>query len=291
MGNSTQTNYNVAVPGSLVPTLEQNTARMVGIANRGYVPYQGQRVADWDPMSQHAYQNAWGVGANTNNSYAQGQDYTKQGINAAYNMPMWGQQPMQQYMSPYQQGVTDIAKNQAVQDKQRNDQLMHSNMIMKGAFGGTRQGIMDADANRNLMGTLNNIQTQGLQTGYQNAQQQFNADRSAYGAGIGQAMQGANQYAQLGGSQQQADIARNDYMNTYGKQGQAYNQTMMDVAYDDWNTSQNYDKNQTTWLNEQMRNTGSTQTQQTPKVNPYSQLLGTGIAAYGAYQNSKTPGV
>jgi hypothetical protein len=61
----------------------------------------------------------------------------------------------------------------------------------------------------------------------------------------------------------------------------------MDIAYEDWNKAQNYDKDNTTWLNEQMHNSGQTQTTNPTKVNPYSQLLGTGIAAYGAYQNSK----
>lgn len=282
------TTYTTNVAKELMPAMQQNTARMVGIANRPYQAYQGQRVADWDPMSQYAYQNAWDVGGNTQQGYDTAAGVTGQGIAAAMNTPMWGNDTMSRYMNPYQQGVTDIAKNSAIQDKLRNDQQMNSSLVSKGAFGGSRHGIMAADANRNLMTNLNNIQTQGLNSAYGNAQQQFNTDRSAYNQGIGTMMQGAQQYGNLYGAQQQSDMARNDYMNQYGQQGQRYNQTMMDVGYSDWQNAQNYDRDQATWLNEQMRNSGATTTTRDQAPNIASQLFGTGLAAYGAYKDSKT---
>jgi hypothetical protein len=164
---------------------------------------------------------------------------------------------------------------------------MNSSLISKGAFGGSRHGIMAADAHRTLMTNLNNIQTQGLNTGYNQAQQQFNTDRSAYNQGIGTMLQGANQYGALYGAQQQSDMARNDYMNQYGQQGQRYNQTMMDVGYNDWQRAQNYDRDQATWLNEQLHSSGTTQTARDPAPNIASQLFGAGLTAYGAYRDSK----
>jgi hypothetical protein len=281
---ATGTTYTTNVARELMPALQQNTARMIGIANRPYQAYQGQRVADWDPMSQHAYQNAWGVGANTNAGYGDAADMTRMGIAGAMNTPMWGSEAASRYMDPYQQNVTDIAKNSAVQDKLRNDQLMNSSLVSKGAFGGSRHGIMAADANRTLATNLNNIQMQGLSSAYGNAQQQFNADRGAYNTGINTAMQGAQNYGNLYGAQQSSDMARNDYMNQYGLQGQKYNQTMMDIGYSDWQNAQNNDRNNATWLNEQLHSSGATTTTREPAPNVASQLFGTGLAAYGAYK-------
>lgn len=287
MGKSAMT-YTSNVIESQVPTLEANTQRMVGIANRPYQAYQGQRVANWDPMSQYAYQNAWGVGANANQGYDTAAGVTGQGIAASMNTPMWGTDAMSQYMNPYQQGVTDVAKNAAIQDKLRNDQLMNSSLVSKGAFGGSRHGLMAAEANRNLMSGLNSIQSQGLNTGYGMGQQQFNADRSARFQGIGSMYQGAQQYGGMYGAQQQADMARNDYMNQYGRQGQQYNQVLMDTGYNDWLRGQDYDKTQTTWLNEQLRNSGATKTENAPAPNVAAQLFGAAAAGLGAYRDSKT---
>jgi hypothetical protein len=48
-----------------------------------------------------------------------------------------------------------------------------------GAFGGSRQAIMDAEAERNLATQKGDIQAQGLQSAYGQAQGQFNAEQQA----------------------------------------------------------------------------------------------------------------
>lgn len=76
----------------------------------------------------------------------------------------------QQYMSPYQQAVTDVqlaaAQRQAdIARTQRGAQAARA-----GAFGGARQAIENAEANRALQSQLDAIQAQGLQSAYQQAQ-------------------------------------------------------------------------------------------------------------------------
>jgi hypothetical protein len=93
------------------------------------------------------------------------QDYTGQNVN--------------QYMNPYMQNVVDVQQREAqrtadIAGTQRGAQAARS-----GAFGGSRAAIMDAEAARNLATQKGDIQAQGQQAAFQNAQQQFNQQQQA----------------------------------------------------------------------------------------------------------------
>jgi len=84
-----------------------------------------------------------------------------------------------QFMSPYMQNVVDVQQREAqrtadIAGTQRGAQAARS-----GAFGGSRAAIMDAEAARNLATQKGDIQAQGLQSAYQNAQQQFNTEQNS----------------------------------------------------------------------------------------------------------------
>jgi hypothetical protein len=124
----------------------------------------------------------------------------------------------QQYMNPYlesalrpqmaeMQRAADIAR---VQDAGR--------LTQAGAYGGSRQAIMESEGRRNLMGKQSDALAQGYSTAYDKAMQQFNADqaRSAqeaqFGAtfglqGLQTGLQGAQTQAQAGALQSQSDLA------------------------------------------------------------------------------------
>jgi len=83
------------------------------------------------------------------------------------------------YMSPYMQQVVDIQKREAnrTSDIQRN--VNQAQAVGQGAFGGSRSAIVEAERQRNLGTQLGDIQAQGSQASYQQAQQQFNAEQQA----------------------------------------------------------------------------------------------------------------
>ena len=54
--------------------------------------------------------------------------------------------PAAQYMSPYQQGVTDISKRMALQEDRSGEHP--SRPTPRGAFGGSRFGLEEAKAQR-----------------------------------------------------------------------------------------------------------------------------------------------
>ena len=101
------------------------------------------------------------------------------------------------YMSPYMQQVVNAQQQEAQREADIQGQAQQAQAARSGAFGGSRDSIMRAEAARNLATQKGNIKAQGLQSAFQQAQQQFNAEQ-----GIGLQGQVANQQAGLTVGQQ-----------------------------------------------------------------------------------------
>lgn len=152
-----------------------------------------------------------------------------QGIGQAQQMVQGALQPIErvgtesftqpgtagQFMSPYMQQVVDIEKREAQRQADIARTQRGAQLARAGAFGGARQAIMEAEAQRNLSQQMGDIQSRGMQSAYQQAQQQFNQEQQArlaaqqanQAAGLtrGQmGIQAGSQYGQLAG--QQANI-------------------------------------------------------------------------------------
>ena len=155
----------------------------------------GAQAADVGQMGLRAEQYGRNVSAQAEDyardAAAAGQDYATAAQNV-YN-PRTGKydtsSAISAYMSPYQQNVTDIQleglQRQAdIARTQRGAQAARA-----GAFGGSRQAIENAEANRALASQMDNVRAQGLQQAYQDAQRNLQ-----YGSNLGlQGLQGANQ--------------------------------------------------------------------------------------------------
>jgi hypothetical protein len=107
------------------------------------------------------------------------------------------------YMSPYMQNVVDVQQREAQRQADIAGTQRAARATQAGAFGGSRQAIENAEAARNLATQKGDIQATGLQSAYQSAQGQFNAEQQARL----QAQQ-ANQQAglQVGGQNLQAAL-------------------------------------------------------------------------------------
>lgn len=99
---------------------------------------------------------------------------------------------MQQFMSPYQQAVTDISLREVRRQDDIARQGRNASAVRAGAFGGSRQALQESEAARNLAQLQSDIQSRGLQEGFQSGQQQFNTEQQAR-----LAAQQANQQAGL----------------------------------------------------------------------------------------------
>ena len=111
------------------------------------------------------------------------------------------------YMSPYMQNVVNAQQREAIRQSNIQRTGEQAAATRAGAFGGSRQAIVEAERQRNLGTQLGDIQAAGLQSAYQQAQGQFNTEQQAR-----LAAQQANQQAGLavGGqnlsAQQQANV-------------------------------------------------------------------------------------
>jgi len=106
---------------------------------------------------------------------------------------MFGQQQVQQYMSPYMQSVVDATKREAITDAQKTQLMTNLGAARQGTYGGARQLLAGTERERALGQNLSDIQSKGLQAAFENAQQQFERDRAAR-MGVGR----TNLEAQLG---------------------------------------------------------------------------------------------
>ena len=286
------------------------TAALTDINQNPYKTYGADRIAGFSPLQQQAQQQA----ANMQTSGATGFGTQLAGaaglgaLGARYDptqfqADQFGGSAAQQYMSPYMQNVVDIQQREAqrqadIQGTQRGAQAVKS-----GAFGGSRQAIMDAEAARNLSMQKGDIQAQGLQSAYQQAQNQFNADQARrmqaqqlaeqskqYGAGYGMqglqtALQGAGQLGTLGGQEFAQGMDINKLQNAYGGQQQALQQQGLTQAYQDFQNQQNYPYKQLGFMSDMIRGLplGQQSTRQLYEAEPGmgSQLVGLGTAAAG----------
>jgi hypothetical protein len=135
----------------------------------------------------------------------------------------FGNQAVEDYMSPYMQNVVDVQQREAQRSADIAGTQRGAQAARSGAFGGSRQAVMEAEAARNLATQKGDIQATGQQAAFTNAQQQFNADQARrmqaqlanQGAGLtaGQAnLQALLGVQQLGATQDlQSQLANQQY--------------------------------------------------------------------------------
>jgi hypothetical protein len=190
----------------------------------------------------------------------------------------------QAFMNPYQQNVTDIQKREAARQSDIQGTNTDAQFAKAGAFGGSRQGIVDAERQRNLAQQQNDIQLQGSNQAYQQGMQQYNTQQ-------GQTAAAANQLANLGTSQQQTDMARLGAQAGVGAQQQALEQQDLTTQYNEFLNKRDYAKQQIGWESSILHGTpaasNSNVVTATPGPNGLSQAVGLGIAGLGAYNASQ----
>jgi len=112
---------------------------------------------------------------------------------------------MQQYMTPYIQGALDPQYAAAQRQADISAQNLQSQFGKAGAYGGSRQGVAEAELQRGLLDRMAGITGTGYQQAFEQAQNQFNAEQQRQMAAAGQAQQYGIQALgaqRLGGAEQ-----------------------------------------------------------------------------------------
>lgn len=151
---------------------------------------------------------------------------TSAGLGGLYERLATSPGEYQRYMSPYMEEV--VAQQQAGAQRQADiaKQARGAAAARAGAFGGSRQAIENAEANRALQSQLQGIEAQGLQQAYQQAQGNIlnRAQLEAQGlAGAQQGLGTALQGGQLGlGALGQGIAGQQAALQGLGQAGQLY---------------------------------------------------------------------
>lgn len=155
----------------------------LGIASKGLQDYMGRAAnMQYDPSKYTNQFNApaayqAGSFAADKVSAPQLQNYQMTGPQDV-RAQTFGGQSAQDYMSPYMQNVVDVQQREAQRASDIQGQQNAAQAVGKGAFGGSRSALVEAERQRNLATQKGDIQAQGQQAAYQNAQAQFNADQT-----------------------------------------------------------------------------------------------------------------
>jgi hypothetical protein len=296
--------YEKDAEGNLVPTTMKGFKPFNADPNAyfaGFQPlqeraFQGAREMQVRPETQDAAGLAGRVGLS-----AMGTTYDP----LRAQSQQFGQDQAQQYMSPYMQSVVDIQQAAAQRQADIAGTSRGAQAVQAGAFGGSRQAIMDAEAARALADQKGAIQAQGLQSAYSQAQQQFNADQAqrmqAQMANIGQqqfgsnlgmqglqtGLQAAGTMGQMGQNIYGQQMGINQLQSQLGGQQQAFEQSKINQQIQDYATAQQYPMMQLGNMSALTRGlpmqSSTTSMYQAPP-SPVSQLAGLGTAAYGLSQ-------
>jgi len=128
---------------------------------------------------------------------------------------------VQNFMNPYMQGVVDVEKQAAARDYQIAQQMRQAQAATTGAYGGSRQAVAEAEANRALMSQLQGIQSTGLNRAYDQAQAALQAERASQMQAGQFNIQSALQAAQ---ANQQTGLQANIRYTELSQQAQIANQ-------------------------------------------------------------------
>jgi hypothetical protein len=293
-------------------------------------------VAGPSALQQRAYQSAYnmqtpgqygeatdigraaGLGLLNTAGQAQGlQSLAQQAIQQGkqYGQDITNSSKLQQAMDPFMQNVVNSRQREAIRQSNIMGLGNRAAAVKAGAYGGSRQAIMEAERQRNLATQLGDIEATGLQSAYQNAQQQmlnaqnqamqgYNTGIQGYNQGIagqtgayGQAAGAGTALSNIGGQQLGSQQSIANLQNTFGQQQQQRQQQIINQAMQNYNMRRLYPQQQLTYMNSLLSGLPVSSTGQVtniPAPNMASQIAGlgmTGIGAAGLYQNLTGKGI
>ena len=226
---------NIDPSGTVAPGFEGYLTDMLnrawGLSKEGYTPYTGQRTAfettdpttgqvkaGYSPLEQKAFTGLGSLGA-----YTPGQ----------FNTGLGPVGSVQDYMNPYLQNVVDIQAREARRQADISRNTEQARLAQAGAYGGSRQAIMEAERQRNLGTQIGDIQAKGLMAAFEQAQKQRlgEATLGLEGQRLGEASRqfGAKQDLETIGEQMKAGTIQ-----------RGIEQAPLDIGYKDWTESINW---------------------------------------------------
>lgn len=252
------------LPGYINDAYKSLISSSQGTGATPYTPYTG----GFTPDQQQAFENIRSMWGSSDPSFmSASNNFAAAGAPAANTMGT--------YMSPYISQVVDATMANMQRQNAQQQQQVVGDAISKGALGGNRVGVAQAELGRTQKladsQTLANLYQQGFNTSLGAAQ----ADKQA-------ALAAGQGYAGLGQTQMQTNLAQTGAQLGAGTQQQQFD-------YEQYLNKLAFPYQQQSWLASIIGGLGSTAggttTQKTPQGNIFSQLLGAGLGVASLFKD------
>jgi hypothetical protein len=154
------------------------------LASMPYETYMGPLSAGQSQLQNQAFSGLANLAvpqASMAGSFT-GAEYTPPTAQQAVDGQMGAYTPatdnvLQQYMTPYLQGALQPQYDAANRQAQIAQQNLQGQYGKAGAYGGSRQGVAEAELQRGLLDRMAGITGTGYQNAFQQAQNQFNTEQ------------------------------------------------------------------------------------------------------------------
>ena len=270
-----QTTSQVKLPDYIDKASESLVATAGDVAKEGYIPYTGQRLAGLSQVEQDAITQAQamkGIGGTQT-----GQAYTAATASGAPALSSVGS-----YMTDYNKNVADIAAREMRDQSAIQQQGIGAQAAQVGAFGGSRQAVLEAERQKNLTQGVGDLYAKAQADAYQTALSASQQDRQ-------QQLQSSLGMSTTAGQQQalgQADIQQQMGIGGLGRQ---MDQQALDLGYQNFMQERNYPKEQLGFYSNILQGTPYSQSTigstYTPQPSFLNQAVGAGISGLGIAGN------
>lgn len=250
----TQTN----IPAELMPYATKVLGKAEALTSAPYLEYGGQRVAGYTPLQQQGYQGIQQMTPADQLSQATG--FAGLGaLRAAQGPQDFTGENVQSYMSPYMRNVVEQQQLGAIRNYQRELPGLASVATKVGGLGGTRQALLQSEAQRNLQDRLAGIEASGTQAAYENAQQQFNAQQAMGLNYLQQQLGAAGILSDIGQRQYGQEMGINEALLRAGQEQRGIEQQYLDSMREAYAERQNYPYKNLAFMSDLVRGTPLTE--------------------------------
>jgi hypothetical protein len=224
------------LPPEIAPYVKQilteGSAQFEAEKAAGYQPYTGQTTAGLTAQQEAALTGLEGIAGTQQPFLDEAGQIIRQGAD------QFTGDVAQQYMSPYQQAVTDIELREAGRRFEGTTMpKLEAQAVNMGAMSGlgSRAGVEMAEAQRSQNQLLADIQAKGQQKAYESARQEYGFQKAREG-------QMAENVAQLGAREFGAGLGELGALKSAGEERQGLAQSALDEAYLKYQQEQQFPK-------------------------------------------------
>ena len=237
------------------PYVYKMLAKGEAAADLPYQPFTGERFADTPDSLKAAFKGIAGLAAPTGKYQG-----TK------FDTGLGSLKSVEDYMSPYTTAVTDITSREMRRQADIGRQSEQARLAQAGAYGGSRQAIMESERQRNLQQQMEDVTTKGLQGAYDRAMQQrlsesqlgLEAQRGTegsrqFGANLGlqsvnPMISAASTLGNLGQQQANTGLSNLNAQLSAGATQQGFMQQPLDFGYQQFQESVKFPYQQATYM-------------------------------------------